>query len=449
MKFKGTASLFVLLIVLAAWVYFTDVRGREVREQVAEDAKKALPIDDQEISEISIIYPDHTITGIRSDAGWNMTSPPGMEADSGEWDLLASNVLRIEREETVLSEDRDLEQYGLATPALRVIVEMSDGASHEVLFGNENPRKIYNYAKLGDSDEIFLAPSSWLRIFRKEVNDLRGKVVLAFEQDDIDRIEITGMNRLMLDRIDESWVLAAPIETRADEGEVSTFLGAVNFARASGFADERVDSSVAGFDEPSFRIVLHNEVDDRDHVLLLGREADGEAGRYFARDEARDTIFIVDDDIFERANRPLFDWRDKSIASFDRDEVVEIELSRDEEQLVLRRSGDDWILPNGRKTKLDKVSGMLNALEFERSKEIIDSPGPPAQYGLGVPRLKVVLRGDGEEVLRFSLGADVDEPDGVYWKSAHETAVRVVSKDVFDRFNVTIADLIEDTEGEQ
>jgi hypothetical protein len=448
MKFKGTASLFVLLVVLAAWVHFTDVRGREGRNQVAEDAKKALPIDDEEISEISIIYPDHTITGIRSDAGWNITSPPGMEADSEEWDLLASNVPRIEREGTVLSEDRDLEQYGLASPALRVTVGMSDGATHEVLFGNENPRKIYNYAKLGDSDEVFLAPSSWLRIFRKEVNDLRGKVVLAFEQDDIDRIEITGMNRLMLDRIDESWVLAAPIEKRADEGEVSTFLGAVNFARASGFADEGVDSSAAGFDEPSFRIVLHNEVEDKDHVLLLGREAE-EADKYFARDEARDTIFIVDDDILERARRPLFDWRDKAIASFDRDEVFEIELSRDEERLVLRRSGDDWILPDGRKAKLDKVSGMFNALEFERSKEIIDSPGPPAQYALEVPRLEVVLRGDGEEVLRFSLGADIDDPDGVYWKSAHETAVRVVSKDVFDRFNVTTADLIEDTEGEQ
>ena len=449
MKFKGTTSLFILLIVLGAWVYLTDVRGRRDREQVAEDAKKALPIDDEEISEISIIYPDHTITGIRVDGGWEITSPADVEADSGEWDLLASNVPRIEREETVLSQGTELEEYGLSSPALRVAVKMSDGRTHEILFGNENPRKIYNYAKLAADDEIFLSPGSWLRIFEKEVNDLRGKVILAFEQDDIDRIEITGMKRLTLDRTDESWRLKRPIETGADQGEVSTFLGAVNFARASGFAEEGVDAAGAGLAEPSVRIVLHNEVEDEDHVLLLGRETEGEADRYFAKDEDRRTIFIVDDDIFERANRPVFDWRDKSIASFDRDEVVEIELRRDDDRLVLRRSGEDWILPDGKKIMLDRVSGMLNTLEFERSKQIIDSPGPSGQYELASGRLEVVLRGDGEEILRFSFGADVDDPDGVYWKSAHETVVRVVSKDVFDRFNITAEDLVGDTEGGQ
>ena len=167
MKFKGTASLFILLIVLGAWVYFTDVRGRRDREQVAEDAKKVLPIDGEEISEISIIYPDHTITGIRVDGGWEITSPADVEADSGEWDLLASNVPRIEREETVLSQGAELAEYGLSSPALRVVVKMSDGRTHEILFGNENPRKIYNYAKLAANDEIFLSPSSWLRIFEK------------------------------------------------------------------------------------------------------------------------------------------------------------------------------------------------------------------------------------------------------------------------------------------
>ena len=449
MQFKGTASLFIMLIVLGAWVYFTDVRGRGEREQVVEDASKALPIDDEEISELSIIYPDHTITGIRENGGWQITSPPGMEPDTGEWDLLASNVPRIEREETVLSEGADLEEYGLSSPSLRVDVTMSDGRTHEILFGNENPRKIYNYAKLGDSSEIFLSPSSWLRIFEKEANDLRSKVILTFEQDDIDRIEITGSNRLMLDRNDESWWLTEPVETSADQSEVSTFLGAVNFARASGFAEGTVASSAAGLDAPSVRIVLHNEVEDQEHVLLVGRETEIEAGQYFVKDEARDTIFIVDDDIFERANRPVFDWRDKGIASFDRDEVVEIELRRYDDRLVLRRLGEDWILPDGKKTLLDRISGMLNTLEFERSKQIIDSPGPAGQYELGRGRLEVVLRGDGEEILRFSFGADVDDPDGVYWKAAHEIVVRVVSKDVFDRFNITAADLVEDTEGGQ
>ena len=75
MKFKGTAGLFIVFLALLTWVYFTDVRGREGREQASEDAGRVLPVDDEAISGISIIYPDHTITGVRTDTGWEITVP--------------------------------------------------------------------------------------------------------------------------------------------------------------------------------------------------------------------------------------------------------------------------------------------------------------------------------------------------------------------------------------
>ena len=112
MKFKGTASLLAIFVVLGIWVYLTDVRGREEREQATEDAKKVFGVDDEEISRISLIHPDRTVQGIRNETGWEFTSPAGLEADSGEWDLLASNVPRLVRDETISSETADLEQYG-------------------------------------------------------------------------------------------------------------------------------------------------------------------------------------------------------------------------------------------------------------------------------------------------------------------------------------------------
>ena len=427
---------------LLTWVYFTDVRGREEREQTAEDAGKALPIDDEAISQISIIYPDRTITGVRTDGGWEVTEPSGIEADSGEWDLLASNVPRIERDQT-LSSAADLGQYGLAEPILRVAITMSDGATHEVLFGSQNPREIYNYAKLASNDEVFLAPSSWLRIFRKEVNELRDKTVLRFEQDDIDLIEISGLNSLRLRRADEEWSLEAPIQTNADQSEVSTFLGAIDFARATGFADADTEAAITGLDAPALHILLHDQANDRDHVLLIGDEKEDDADHYYVKDDSRDTIFVVDSDIFEKATRTTFDWRDKTIASFDRDDVLSIVLRRDADQLALRKSGEDWLLPDGSLARFDSVSGMLNSLEFQRATQIIDSPGPLSRYGLGEPELQVVFSGDGRDILSFAFGADVDDGDSIYWKLEQGSAVKVVSKDVFDRFDVTAEDLIE------
>ena len=446
MKFKGTGSLLAVFVVLGAWVYFTDVRGREEREQAAEDAKKVFVVDDEEISQISLIYPDRTIQGVRIETGWEFISPAGMDADSGEWDLLASNVPRLERDETISSEPEDLEQYGLAPPDLRVEIAMSDGRSEEILFGNENPGGSHYYSKLGSSAEVFMSPTGFARTFRKEANDLRDKTVLGFEQGDIDRIEINGSNPRSLVRDGDSWSLLTPIETAADSAEVSTFLGAVGFARASGFGEEGADPGEMGFDEPSLEVVLHDSASGSNHVLLIGGQPEDEPERYFAKDDSRDTVFIVDSDIMEKAERGLFDWRDKTLASFDRDDVVTIRLEKDDDSLELRKSGEDWLLPDDRPAQWTKVSAMLNALEFERATEIIDSPGPLGGYGLASPRLRVVLGGDGEDVLTFNFGADAEDPEHIYWKSDSESVVKAVSKDVFDRFDLTAEDLL-DTSG--
>src|SRR5439155_11357831 len=99
MRFKGTTILFLLFVVLGAYVYLTEYRGREERQKQAEAKKKALQVEQKDIKEISLVYPDRTITGVKTgEKQWQITSPPGVEADPDEWDQLAGNVARIERE---------------------------------------------------------------------------------------------------------------------------------------------------------------------------------------------------------------------------------------------------------------------------------------------------------------------------------------------------------------
>jgi hypothetical protein len=41
------------------------------------------------------------------------------------------------------------------------------------------------------------------------------------------------------------------------------------------------------------------------------------------------------------------------------------------------------------------------------------------------------------------LGGDSKMPEGIYLKTSDKPAVKVVSKDVFDKFNVKVEDLVE------
>src|SRR4051812_11071546 len=142
MRYKSTIVLLLLFAVLGGYVYFSEFRGQEARQKQEEAKKKVFSVEDKDITEISLIYPDRTITAVKKgDKQWQITSPAGIEADSDEWEQLASNIPRIERDETVAQNAQDLGPFGLKDPAVRVAAKTKDGKTLEILFGADNPKK--------------------------------------------------------------------------------------------------------------------------------------------------------------------------------------------------------------------------------------------------------------------------------------------------------------------
>jgi hypothetical protein len=443
MKFKGTAILFLIFGLLGGYVYFFEVRNQQEQQKQEAEKKKTFRTDEKDITEVSLIYPDKTITAVKKgDKQWEITSPAGVEADSDEWQQLASNIPRIEREDVVAQNAQDLTPFGLKDPPVRVSAKTKDGKTLEISFGGENPKKTYNYAKLGGSNEVFLSSSNWSKTFTKNVSDLRNKKILEFETDDIDGVKIAeGSRELEAQKSGDNWELKKPVDTKADSGEVSSFTSSIRFARAQSFAEPSVDAKTAGLDSPAIRITLHDGKAKTDRVLLIGKES--EKDKYYARDASRPAIFIVDKEIAEKAKRPLFDWRDKGIAKVDREKIDKIEILRGADNLSFSKSGSDWKLADGKKAQWDKVSGMLNELDFEKAKDIIDMPQAPAAYGLDKPKMEVALKQGTNDLVRVVFGGDSKTPEGIYIKTADGPAVKVVSKDLYDRFNVKPEDVVE------
>ncbi|HEY2380915.1 MAG TPA: DUF4340 domain-containing protein [Terriglobia bacterium] len=444
MKFKGTTALFLIFVALGAYVYFTEFRGQEARQKQEEAKKKAFPVEDKDITEISLIYPDRTLSAVKKgDKDWQMTSPAGMEADPDEWQMLAADIPRIEREDTVAENAQDLAPFGLKDPPpVKVSAKTKDGKTIEILFGADNPRKTFTYAKLPNSNDVFLTASNWEKTFTKTASDLRNKKVLDFEPDDIDDVKVMdGARELEAQKSGDNWELKKPLDTKADSSDISTFISSIRFARAASFPDPPVDAKAAGLDQPAIKITLHDAKAKTDRVLLIGKSP--QPDKYYARDASRDVIFIVDKDIPEKVRRPIFDWRDKTLVKIDRDKTDKIEIQHGADMIAMQKSGADWKLADNRKLQWDKVSGMLNALDFEKAKDIIDSPKSLGMYGLDKPVLQVALKQGSTELVRIDFGSDSKMPEGIYVKTSDSPAVKVVSKDVFDKFNVKADDLVE------
>lgn len=444
MKFKGTTILLLVFLGLGLYVYVTEFRGREARDQQAEAAKKAIQVEEKDVVEISLVYPERTITGVKKGENqWEIANPTGFEADPEEWDRLASNIPRIDRQQTVTETGTDLGAFGLDAPAVKVAAKLADGKTVEVAFGNENPGKTFNYAKLGDSGQIFLTPTSWKGLFTKTVNDLRNKKVVQFDSDsDIDAIRIVEAAReIEFQKSGEDWLLKKPVEASADTSEVAAFVSSIRFARASSFAEPSVTAQAAGLNPPAIRIVLHDAKANADRILLIGKSP--ETDKYYGRDESRDAIMIVDKEVPDKARRPVFDWRDKSITRIQRDRIDEVEIQAGSDKFSFKKVDTDWKLPDGRKLQFDKVSNMLTSLDFDKAAGIIDSPAALSSYGLDKPKREVIFRQGTNEILRFAFGADSRQPEGVYLKTSEKPAVHVVSRDVINKFNVKADDLVE------
>jgi hypothetical protein len=257
MRFKGTVALFIVLIVVGAYVYFTEFHGKEERQKQEESKNNAIQIDAKDITEISLIYPDRTITGNKkAEKQWEITSPATLEADSAEWEQLASGIGRLQRGETVAQDVQDLSPYGLQQPPVKLVAKLKDGKSVGFLIGGDNPKKIGKYAKLVDGNEVFLIAPPSERAFTKTLIDMRNKNLLAqADWQKVDKIEIRrGPENFVLLKTGSDWKRGDGKKLQSDK--VSRTLNTLEGEKASDIIDNPKTLSDYGLDKPKLEFIL-------------------------------------------------------------------------------------------------------------------------------------------------------------------------------------------------
>ncbi|MDX1600869.1 MAG: DUF4340 domain-containing protein, partial [Anaerolineales bacterium] len=111
--------------------------------------------------EVSSPQADVTVRARRAeDVGWELLSPEleGQSADAGRLER-AVTALLAPRPVDVL-EDVELDDFGLATPAHRVILTLQDGSTRELSIGSTAPTGDVTYATVPGSQAVFLLPAS-------------------------------------------------------------------------------------------------------------------------------------------------------------------------------------------------------------------------------------------------------------------------------------------------
>src|SRR3990167_1205938 len=242
-KFKTTWILAGVLLVLAAAVYWGEIKGGKKREEQKEKEEKVLVFDKGKVESVALTSIQGKFQAKRSgEKDWILETPLKVPADKLAWNNIIDSLYDLKFNRVISEKSEDLVPYGLKDA--KVKVEMAFAGEKEkriVYLGDENPVGDSLFATVGNSQKVILVSQTISSVFDKGLKDLREKKLFTFDQDKTQEIEVSEAKgkKLVLKKEKDKWFIASSAKKEeADSGRVSEILNTLNFLEVSSFIEE-------------------------------------------------------------------------------------------------------------------------------------------------------------------------------------------------------------------
>jgi hypothetical protein len=409
MRLRNTAILALLLVALGAYLYFV-----ESKQIAGEDKKdKILDVAADDVTAITLAYPDREIALEKRDGVWHMRKPVDAVAD----DVTVKNLLRAiaeaEVKKTIDDPPADLAPFGLAQPMATVTLATKDSALPALKIGKTTAVSFSTYVQRADQPKLYLTGSGFHAGMDKQPKDLRDKTIVGFNDGEVTAVTLNGPGGAVgLAKHDGNWQIERPSAHRADNNAVRAFLSTMRNLRATDFANDNpapADLAAYGLDTPQRQITLR--AGDQDVTLQVGKEF--EQGLY-VRAANRPTVFVVGKWANRDLEKGVNDLRDKTLLTFDPTQAATLEVTRgDSGAFTLAANGGKWSLTGSDQAvdagAVDTFVGALSRLTG--TQVLADSATDLSVYGLAPATITVTVRGqDGATIGTVHAGSYSPNP---------------------------------------
>ena len=385
---RGLRSTILLLLVLGGlvgYIYFVDAK----RGPADADAKPKVFVElsPDNIEEIQIRNGSGETSRVqRVGENWRLDEPNKADADAGVMGTVTSNLASLEVQRVVDENPTDLAQYGLNPARIDVAFRLKDQKDFQrLLVGEKTPTGGDLFAKRPDEDRVFLISSFLDAIFNKTPFDLRDKVVLKFERDKADGIEVVdGSTTLQFAKSGTDWRLVTPVAVRADYAASEGLMTRLSSTQMQKIvAPEAGDLKAYGLDRPALTATVLSGSSKA--TLLIGRA--GEGGR-FAKDAARPEVFMVEESLFTDLAKDLPEYRRKDMFDARSFTADRIDTRRGDETLAFEKGSDGketWRNAAGQNIDTAKVEDLLTKLS-QCAGAVVRGGGPRVPQDAGSRR---------------------------------------------------------------
>ena len=156
MKSRTLLILFAIVLVLLAYVYFFEFKGKAARQEAKEKAAKLVDVSADDVQAATFKKEDATIAFKKDDKGtWTLTQPLAANADENEVSNFIDSFVSLTPDRTVEEAPTDLKAYEI--PKMEVTLELKGGKPPvKLLVGMENPLDKSFFAKREDQAKVVL-----------------------------------------------------------------------------------------------------------------------------------------------------------------------------------------------------------------------------------------------------------------------------------------------------
>jgi hypothetical protein len=435
-----------------------------------------------DIAQVQIGRNKEEYTLKRDGDSWKISGPFDAAAETAQVRPLVEKLADTQAERYVAHTTKDLGQYGLDRPYLRIAVKTGakkdasknggkdtgkevskdagkdaakDDAKERVLIvGKEVDKdKKARYARLGDGEAIFVLGEKVVEAVDHAALDLLDRKILTLDQADIQTIQSRQEKAgFTLRRDKDNWRVVdslAPSFT-ADSQSVEETLRAWSGLKAKRFAAylpkaKPADLATYGLDKPAVTVkaTVKPAGDDKakavEHFLDLGAAVADSKGERYARLDSGPAIVVLDAGAADELARTYLDYVDRSALRFDRDKVSSLTRRSDSGALEIVKAKEGWKLlkPGDHKADQPTVDDLVAKLAELRAKRIAAYPAKDLEpYGLTKPVAEVAIAlGEGKEKKEHRL--QIGQP------TAKGSAERFARVDKADAVIVLADDLAE------
>ena len=315
---KANSTIWVLIILAALGAYtFLFERGKAGEPGGAQPLSRVLGMDAGRVWKVQIDRVGDPLWLVGEKSGkarkWRIEKPINAAADAEEVNRIVKELADTMVDRVLTQNIANLKPFGLDAPTWEITLSADDGTTQTLLVGGKGPGGSDLYLKPKDRNQVLVMPGYGIEALQsKKADELRDKTVIAFNKDDVQRLELTsGTQTINVERAGaDAWQLTAPVKAKAKKDKVDSILMSFQSLKGSKIVEDNPkDLAKYGLDKPQAKVSVWVRGESAPRVALLGKK-DEKTSDLYAKAEGGTTVFAVYSYVLNDAQATLDDLKE-------------------------------------------------------------------------------------------------------------------------------------------